>query len=159
MKNKQPQIFIQTIPDFCIFINGQLVCFTSSKCRNILAAIIGGHGISLSNREIIQKVWNKKPDKRLLRSYRVLILRLKKILEKLKIADIITTEKINRKIYQKANTNRYTCDFIEITKGNLEYISRYKGQYMESYQWNTSFKTILEYHIDQNEKLIKKYRS
>lgn len=96
MKSEQPKIFIQTIPDFCIFVNGQLIYFTSSKCRDILAAIIGGHGISLSNREIIQKVWNEKPDKRLLRSYRVLMLRLKKLLEKLKIADIIATEKCHK---------------------------------------------------------------
>lgn len=135
-----PKVFIRTFGYFDVFVNGEPVCFTNSKEKELLAILIDRNGGTLSAEEAISILWENEPcgDKQLGR-YRKLAMKLKNTLRDLGIENILI---VNRGI-RSINKKLVICDYYKFLDGEQEYIKMFADCYMFNYSWAENTTALL----------------
>ncbi len=128
----QNNVFIQTMPTFTLRINDNIVQIKNSKAKEILAYLINAEGRTVTNTELINEIWpGSLTDDNTLNRCRVAICNLKKFLKDNNIREILNMTGRERYI----NKDKFSCDFYELLDGNMMYIQKFDGRYLEEYSW------------------------
>ena len=141
-------VVIQTIPDFILKVNGEVVSFSRGKVEELLALLVDRNEIGLTTGEAISILWPNRGDdecsKALFRNT------YKRLLDALKILNIDNIVKSDaRKKY--INMDNVECDLFKILKGDLTPLENYNGEYMKKYSWAEE-KNALLYSLKNKEK-------
>lgn len=125
------EIFIKTFDGFDVFVNGEMVYFSSSNAKEMLAIMIGKHGSSVPLAVMVHLLYEDIEEDIAKKNLRVIYHRLCKTLTEYGIEHILLKK---RGIYA-VNTELFVCDFYEFQKGNPDYINSFSGSYMPEYPW------------------------
>lgn len=125
-------IWIQCFGKFEVFYKGKPVHFNRNKTKEMLAYLIDQKGANCTMGELLNVLWEDKPDSRSQRSQlRNLIADLKNTLEQIQADDIIIRSR-NKIAVDKKKIN---CDYYYFLDGNPAAINTYHGEYMNQYSW------------------------
>lgn len=123
---------IKCFGDFQVYINGELLLFSRSKAKELLAYLVHKQGAPVSNHEIASLLWPEETYNFSLQSNtRNVISRLLKILKEVGIADIVLRTRNNTAL----NINKVSCDYYNYLDGDAQAVNSYKGEYMKEYDW------------------------
>jgi len=125
-------VYIQTIPTFDVYIDGELYPISSPKLKELLALLVDRNGGSISSRQAISLLWEDKPDDENTKAlYRMTYKRLREILSSAGIDFILGTEGSLKFI----RPDVFACDYFRFLRGDQETTAKYNGEYMLEYSW------------------------
>ena len=125
------RIFIQTFSGFDLFVDNQVVYFSSKKSKELLALLVSKRGGSVPLSEIAYILYSDTPERTAKNNIRVIGYRLRQILREHGCEGLL----IHRPGVYSVNTELFTCDYYEFMKENRMYITAYTGKYMPEYLW------------------------
>ena len=125
------RIFIQTFSGFDLFVDNQVVYFSSKKSKELLALLVSKRGGSVPLSEIAYILYSDTPERTAKNNIRVIGYRLRQILREHGCEGLL----IHRPGVYSVNTELFTCDYYEFMKENRMYITAYTGKYMPDYLW------------------------
>lgn len=123
------RIFIQTFSGFDLFVDNQVVYFSSKKSKELLALLVSKRGGSVPLSEIAYILYSDTPERTAKNNIRVIGYRLRQILREHGCEGLL----IHRPGVYSVNTELFTCDYYEFMKENRMYITAYTGKYMPEY--------------------------
>ena len=124
-------IFIKTFSGFDMFVDNQVVYFSSKKSKELLALLVSKRGGSVPLSEIAYILYSDTPERTAKNNIRVIGHRLRQILREHGCEGLL----IHRPGVYSVNTELFTCDYYEFMKENRMYITAYTGKYMPEYLW------------------------
>ncbi len=136
-------VFIRTMPNFHIFVDGTELQLGNTKYAEMLAAIVASGG-SISSSNLSFLLWEDSAlTEKTMNAFRVAFSRLKNILEENGIGHILHSDKAVRYL----DKNAVSCDFFDLLDGKEEAVKTYKGLLLEEYVWAEPIKEKLKIHI------------
>ncbi len=146
----QKNVYIQTIPTFDVYVDGDLFPLTSPKPKELLALLVDRNGGSVSSGQAIALLWEDKPDDEKTKAlYRMTLKRLREILTAGGIEFILGAEGSAKFV----NPDTFTCDYYRILQGDAEAQARYNGEYLTEYSWaeetNARLTSLKEWREEQ----------
>ncbi|NLI21167.1 MAG: response regulator [Clostridiales bacterium] len=131
-KKPSKAVYIQTIPSFDVYIDGELYPITSPKPKELLALLVDRNGGTVSSGFAIAQLWEDKPDDEKTKAlYRMTLKRLREILAAAGIEFILSAEGSAKFI----RPDTFTCDYFQFLQGDAEVSARYNGEYLSEYSW------------------------
>lgn len=127
-RRQRKPVFIRTFGTFDVFLNGNIVYFSSAKAKEFLALLVNNKGGVVTTEEAMAIIWEDSKSNALCRTA---ALRLRKTLKSYGISYILS-EKGNQHC---VNINQFDCDYYEILKGDIEAKNAFSGEYMKQYSW------------------------
>lgn len=129
---RRKQVYIQTMPRFDVFVQGQPFPIPSPKLKEFLALMVDRNGGFVTSDYAATYLWENKPNDEKTKSlYRVTAHRLHRFLSDNGVSHIL-----NYRWSQKAvDPNQFDCDYYQLLSGDENAICRYSGQYMVEYSW------------------------
>ena len=124
-------IFIQTFSGFYLFVDNQVVYFSSKKSKELLALLVSKRGGSVPLSEIAYILYSNTPERTAKNNIRVIGYRLRQILREYGCEGLL----VHRPGVYSVNTELFICDYYEFMKENRTYITAYTGKYMPEYLW------------------------
>ena len=124
-------IFNQTFCGFDVFINSQMIYFSSKKSKELLAILVDRRGGSVSISQLACMLYKNIPERTAKKNIRVLVHRLRKVLKAYDCEELL----IHQRGVYSINTRLFKCDLYEFLNGNKVYMTAYTGKYMEEYPW------------------------
>ncbi|NLV57396.1 MAG: response regulator [Clostridiales bacterium] len=125
-------VYVQTIPNFDVYINGELLPISSPKPKELLALLVDRNGGAVSSRQAISLLWENRPDDEKTKAlYRMTCKRLREILTHSGIGFILSAEGPLKFI----RPDTFACDYFRFLSGDQETMAKYNGQYMAEYSW------------------------
>ena len=132
---KKSKVVIQTIPDFCVSVDGEKLHINRAKVEELFALLVDRAEVGVSARDAIDCLWPERlADENTMALYRVTFHRLLDCLKEVGIDYIIENE--IRKKY--IDMNAVDCDLYHILEGDREKIQNYAGEYLKEYSWAES---------------------
>lgn len=128
----QKKVYIQTIPDFLVWVDGVRLPFGRAKVEELFALLVD-HGIQgVTTEEIIACLWpGRVSDVRTQSLCRMTYKRLMDILKIKEIDNIIRSEGRKRYLVQ----DQVECDLYQILSGDKDALKNYAGEYLRRYSW------------------------
>lgn len=141
MINQKQRVYIRAFGYFELFVDGQAIPIKIEKAKELLALLVDRRGGFLSANEAISFLWEDEPADKITKSrYRKVAMRLKNILSKYGVEDIIeNSHGLRRIVSEKIN-----CDYYEYLSGYPESQHLFMGAYMSNYSWGESTLSMLE---------------
>lgn len=134
-------IWIQCFGKFEVFYKGEVVHFNRSKTKELFAYLIDQKGTSCTMGELLNVLWENKPDSRSQRSQlRNLIADLKNTLEQIHAEDII----IRTRNKMAVDRRKIKCDYYDLLDGIPAAVNAYHGEYMSQYSWSEMTVAVLD---------------
>lgn len=130
------EIQIKTMPNLSVAADGKQLALGNTKQAELLALFIDRGEAGLNKTDVIETLWNGYCSESV---YWTTMSRLKSILDKAGIADLIITKGPVKCI----NIEKVDCDLYRMLKGDKKVIQSYKGKYLEEYSWSEDKKKIL----------------
>jgi two-component SAPR family response regulator len=125
-------VYVQTIPNFDVYIDGELLPISSPKPKELLALLVDRNGGAASSRQAISLLWENRPDDEKTKAlYRMTCKRLREILTHAGIGFILGAEGPLKFI----RPDTFACDYFRFLRGDQETVAKYNGQYMAEYSW------------------------
>lgn len=132
---KKSRVVIQTIPNFCVSVDGENLHINRSKVEELFALLVDRAEIGVTARDAIDCLWPERlADENTMALYRVTFHRLLDCLKEVGIDYIIGNEVRKKYIDMKA----VDCDLYQILEGDREKIQNYAGEYLKEYSWAES---------------------
>lgn len=132
---KKRRVVIQTIPNFCVSVEGKNLHINRSKVEELFALMVDRAEAGVTARDAINCLWPERlADENTMSLYRVTFHRLLDCLKEAGIDYIIGNEV--RKKYIRVE--EVDCDLYHILAGNRENIQNYAGEYLKEYSWAES---------------------
>ena len=137
----RPSIFIKCFPDFDLLVDGSPINFNHRKSKELLAVLVHCQGNWVTIDKLAFYLLENAEEKSAKNYIRTIIYRLRQILEKYNIADMIVPD------YGKVRliTDDIKCDYYEYLRGNR---SLYHGSYMSEYSWAEEENANMWFHHD-----------
>lgn len=133
VEEKHDSIFIRTFGSFEVFTNGEIVHFSRSKAKEMLAYLVDRRGSSVSRKEIFAVLFGDDAYDHGKQAYLTNIIRdLQNSLEAAGIPDVLV-RKYNT---YAVNPKKFTCDLYEYDKGDVASLNQFHGEYMVQYSWS-----------------------
>lgn len=134
---KQNRIEIVTFGSFDVFVNHNVVRFSSFKSKELLALLVTYNGKTLSMSDAICHLWPDKPLDLAKNLYRDAVWRLRKALKDSGIENIVEFKRALLILYKE----NIDCDYWNY----LQYKEpAYFGQFLISYDWSIEYQSILD---------------
>lgn len=127
-KRPKKVIQIQTMPDLIITVDGSPLRLGHTKQEELLALLIDRGEAGITKGDAIASLWSGYSSDSI---YWTTMSRLKAILEKAGISDIIVTKGQTKCI----NTDMVECDMYQMLKGDATVIAKYEGSYLRRFSW------------------------
>ncbi len=125
-------VYIQTIPVFDVYIDGELFPIASPKPKELLALLVDRNGSALSSRQAISILWEDRPDDSNVKAlYRMTCKRLRDMLGSVGIDFILGGEGTLKFI----RPQMFACDYFRFLQGDHEARAKYNGEYLAEYSW------------------------
>lgn len=126
------RVEIQTIPNFSVLVDGNVLSFGRTKSEELLALLVDRGTAGLTVGEAIACLWPGRPsDENTQTLYRVTFHRLMEALRDAGVEHIISAEGRTKYILR----DQVDCDLYRILDGNEEMIQNYGGEYLKEYSW------------------------
>lgn len=133
VEEKHGSTFIRTFGSFEVFVNDQIVHFSRSKAKEMLAYLVDRRGSSVSRKEIFAVLFGDDVYDHGKQAYLTNIVRdLQNSLETAGISEILV-RKYNT---YAVNSKMFTCDLYEYDKGDVASLNQFHGEYMAQYSWS-----------------------
>lgn len=145
------EIHIETMPDLSLTVNGKAVVLGHTKQEELFALLVDRGKSGVTKADALECLWDDmKSDS----TYWTCLFRLKNILEKEGLQDLIVTNGNTKYL----NTNLVTCDLYQMLDGDSGVISRYTGQYLRRFSW-AEYRLQQLHLIWKSKKIQKKYNN
>ena len=126
------RVRVQTFGYFEIFVDGQLLKFPRTKCKECLAYLIDRKGARVTYPDLSSILWEDKPyDRTVQNNTQKIISELMKALREVNVEDIIIKSRSDIAV----ETTLIDCDYYEALSGSTTQINRFAGEYMSNYSW------------------------
>lgn len=126
------KVYIQTMPNFEVFVDGKLVPISRKKAKEFLALLVDRRGSVVTPGQAISVLWEDRPDDDSTKAlFRMTVKRLKDVLDEEGIGFILELDKSCRAI----KTSEVECDLYQFLNGDEKGIRKYQGEYMSEYSW------------------------
>lgn len=137
-------IWIQCFGKFEVFYKGEPLHFSRNKTKELFAYLIDQKGANCTMGELLNVLWENKPDSRSQRSQlRNLISDLKNTLEQIHAQDIIIRTRNKIAVDKK----KVKCDYYYFLDGMPSAINMYHGEYMSQYSWAEITTAVMDYYL------------
>ncbi len=137
-KQNERQITIKSFGDFNIFIDGEPMCFTGKKTKELLALLVDKCGGYVSLETAVTSIWPDSPPGNGKRLYRDSVYKLRRDLSKYSL-DIV---EFGWGKLRLVNSEKIQCDYWDYLKN---YTPFYCGTYMSpSYEWAIETQLLLD---------------
>lgn len=146
-KRKEPDAHIvaRTFGNFDLFVDGQLVTFRQSKCKELLACLVDRQGGSLTRAEVFAILYEDRMyDRPMQKQFDVIIRSLRDTLEENNISEIMEMKKGTLRIVPEL----ISCDAWRFCGGDTDAINAYRGEYMSAYSWAEETESFLSMKIN-----------
>lgn len=128
----EKKVTINTFGNFEVFVEGEIVRFSRSKSKELLAYLVDRHGAGVTNAEIAMTLFEDKEYTTSVKNQvQTIISELKKTLRKYDVETIIVRKWNSLAI----DTDKILCDYYEFIRGNKQARQRFAGEYMSNYSW------------------------
>ena len=135
--DEENKINVVTFGTFDIFIQHNIVKFSSSKSKELLALLITYNGKSLTMSDAICHLWPDKPLDLAKSLYRDAVWRLRKTLKDYGLEEMVDF----RRALLLLNKKKIECDYWNY----LSFKSKdYHGEFLTSYDWSIEYQCILD---------------
>ncbi len=146
MSDKEPtaysRVFAHTFGEFDFLIDGNPVRFSRSKSKELLAFLIDRCGAGVKRAAAFAALYEDTPyDRRMQKQFDVIIRSLKDTLNEYGVGDILEMKSGELRV----DTEKFDCDFYNLTKGDARAINDFRGEYMSSYEWASITEANLSY--------------
>lgn len=132
---KQNRVVIQTIPTFCVSVDGKNLHINRAKAEELFALLVDRAEAGVTARDAIDCLWPERlADENTMALYRVTFHRLMDCLKEVGIDHIIENEVRKKYIH----TEEVECDLYQILEGDIGSIQNYAGEYLKEYSWAES---------------------
>ena len=130
-KNKKA-LKVQCFGNFEVFYNGNVVHFSRSKSKELLAYLIDRKGAECTNGEIIGILWEDVPVTSSIQTQlRILVKNLKDTFNELGVPDFIVKSWKTLRV----DCDKIDCDYYDFLRGDLYAVNSFEGVYMTQYSW------------------------
>lgn len=137
----EKRIFAYTFGTFDLFVDKQLVRFSSAKAKELLAYLIDRRGSSVTGEQAIAILWEDRPYDAKTRSlYRMTLSALRKTLKDAGALEILHDNRNCKSI----NTDLISCDYYDFMTGDDLAVHQYMGEYMQQYSWGNTTAAMLD---------------
>ena len=129
---KTPHVEARTFGNFDLFVDGRIVRFKQSKCKELLAYLIDRQGGDVTRAEAFAILWGDRVyDRSMQKQFDVIIRSLKKTLEEYGAADIFELSHAKMRVCPE----KISCDAYRYLEGDIAAVNAYRGEYMNNYSW------------------------
>ena len=126
------RIVIQTIGNFDVWVDGELLHFPRATAKELLAYLVDRRGGSSTLGEIAAVLWENKERNRSLNSQiQTTVCTLTRVLEEAGVPELLCRTHNALSIRREL----VTCDLYSFLAGDPDAIRRYLGEYMRNYSW------------------------
>ena len=130
--NKGNRIVVRTFGSFDVFIDGELLAFSRSKSKEVLAFLVDQQGRGVRRSEIYEALWEDEEYGHRQQKYLDVIIR--SLRETLKQAGISQILEMKRGLL-RVLPGTFDCDLYRFVQGDPVAVRAYKGKYMVGYRW------------------------
>lgn len=136
-RRQRKPVFIRTFGYFDVFVNGQVVHFTSAKAKELLALLVNCKGGIVTTEEAMATIWEEGGSNALCRTA---AMRLRKTLKEYNISYILSEKGGDRCV----NINQFDCDYYLLLDGVKSAEWKFTDEYMNQYSWaETTLSSLL----------------
>ena len=129
---EKARVEARTFGGFDLFVNGEIVNFRKSKCKELLAFLIDKQGSSVTRAEAFAALWEDLQYTRPKQKQLDTIIRLlRETLQEYGIDDIFSMKSGTMRIIPE----KISCDAYRLFSGDAKAVNSYHGTYMSSYPW------------------------
>lgn len=137
-KRQRKPVFVRTFGRFDVFVNGQLVEFSSAKAKELLALLVNNKGGAVSTEEAMAVIWENGGNSSLCRTA---AMRLRNTLAQYGISSILSEKGSVRCV----DMSQFDCDYYLFLRGSKSAEMGFAGEYMTQYSWaEVTLSSLLE---------------
>lgn len=126
------QLSVRTFGHFEVFVDDELLHFSSAKAKELFALLIDRQGAGLTTPQIAAILWEDEPYTTYQKNrVQQAITHLRTVLRQIGCEDILHKERNQTAI----KPDKILCDYYEFLKGHPQNINPFKGEYMAQYSW------------------------
>lgn len=123
---------VKTFGEFEVFVDHELLHFSSSRAKELFALLIDRQGAGLTTRQISTVLWEEEPYSTYQKNrVQQTIVQLRTTLQKVGCEEVLHKERNQTAI----KPDKLVCDYYEFLKGNVQSINAFTGEYMAQYSW------------------------
>lgn len=130
--NQGSGIVVRTFGNFDVYVDGELLTFSRSKSKEVLAFLVNQQGRSVKRSEIYETLWEDEDYGHRQQKYLDVIIRsLREPLKQAGISQILGMKNGLLKVIPET----FDCDLYRFIQGDPAAVRAYKGKYMNGYSW------------------------
>lgn len=130
--NQGSGIVVRTFGNFDVYVDGELLTFSRSKSKEVLAFLVNQQGRSVKRSEIYETLWEDEDYGHRQQKYLDVIIRsLRETLKQAGISQILEMKNGLLKVIPET----FDCDLYRFIQGDPAAVRAYKGKYMNGYSW------------------------
>ncbi|MEG1663338.1 MAG: response regulator [Clostridia bacterium] len=139
------QIYFKTFGSFDLLLDGNVVKFSSTKSKELLAFLVDRQCATVTMGEVIANIWSEKDPEHAKRLYRDAVCRLRMTLNENRISDIVQFGWAQLRV----DATNIKCDSWDyLTNVNNDY----NGEYLCTYDWSVDTQNLLDKKRRANKK-------
>lgn len=132
VEESHPHTYVRTFGSFEVFVNDEIVHFSRSKAKEMLAYLVDRRGSSVSRKDVFAVLFGDEAYDHGKQAYLTNIVR--------DLQNSLSAAGIEKMLVRKYNTyavnpKAFTCDLYEYDKGEVSAINAFHGEYMLQYSW------------------------
>lgn len=126
------RIVVRTFGNFDVFIDGEMLVFSRSKSKEVLAYLVDQQGSGVRRGDIYRMLWQEEEYGHSQQKYLDVVIRsLRETLKKAGISHILEIKGGLLRVIPES----FDCDLYGFIKGDPEAVRAYRGRYMSNYEW------------------------
>lgn len=143
-KRKKKKIYARTFGYFDLFVDEKPVMFKSAKAKELLAYLIDRRGGIVTSEQIINVLWEDRPNDEATQNLCSKIVKtLKKELKEIGAENMLISSRGNKRV----DIQVFDCDLYDFLEGKKELRERYIGEYLLDYSWAENRTAQLDKYI------------
>ena len=138
---RRSRIQVKTFGNFDILVDGEVVNFSRSRAKELLAYLVDRQGYSVTRAGAFSALWEDAEYGRSMQKQLDVVIRsLKDTLEKYGISEIFEMSKGSMRICPEL----LDCDLYHFFEGDIDAVNAFRGEYMSSYAWANLTEAYME---------------
>ncbi|MDD3921759.1 MAG: response regulator [Eubacteriales bacterium] len=145
-RRQKKTVFMRTFGTFDMLVDGEPVKFPNARSKELLAFLVDRRSERSTIEQILTSVWaGQAMDSRTINQYRDALAELVSMLDALGLPELVVASRDQI----AANIRQFECDYYQYWEDDPAAIDRYRGDYMEGYDWASTTRRALEQKRNQ----------